>query len=49
MAKLIYLADDEENIRVLMKAFLENEGYAGDGFFRTDPAFARHLKDRSPI
>ena len=28
MAKLIYLADDEENIRVLMKAFLENKGYA---------------------
>ena len=28
MAKPIYLADDEENIRVLMKAFLENEGYA---------------------
>ena len=27
MAKLIYLADDEENIRLLMKQFLENEGY----------------------
>lgn len=27
MPKLIYIADDEENIRSLMKTFLENEGY----------------------
>ena len=27
MPKLIYIADDEENIRLLIKAFLENEGY----------------------
>ena len=27
MSKLIYVADDEENIRMLIKSFLENEGY----------------------
>ena len=26
--KLIYAADDEKNIRGLLKSFLENEGYA---------------------
>lgn len=35
MAKLIYVADDEKNIRDLIKCFLENEGYLveifGDG------------------
>ena len=28
MQKLIYIADDEQNIRQMMKAFLESEGYA---------------------
>lgn len=36
MQKLIYIADDEQNIRMMMKTFLENEGYAvevfGDGY-----------------
>ena len=27
LSKLIYVADDEENIRMLIKSFLENEGY----------------------
>ena len=32
MSKLIYIADDEENIRVLIKTFLENEGYEVNAF-----------------
>ena len=32
MSKLIYIADDEENIRVLIKTFLENEGYEVKSF-----------------
>ena len=28
MQKLIYIADDEQNIRQIMKTFLESEGYA---------------------
>ena len=27
MQKLIYIADDEENIRLMMQTFLESEGY----------------------
>ena len=27
MGKLIYVADDELNIRTMIKAFLENEGF----------------------
>lgn len=32
MPKLIYVADDEQNIRSLMKTFLENEGYEVETF-----------------
>lgn len=36
MKKLIYIADDEQHIRMMMKTFLENEGYEveafGDGY-----------------
>ena len=32
MAKLIYVADDEKNIRSLMKTFLESEGYEVEVF-----------------
>lgn len=32
MSKLIYIADDEKNIRSLMKVFLENEGYEVETF-----------------
>lgn len=32
MSKLIYVADDEENIRSIMKIFLENEGYHVETF-----------------
>lgn len=44
MQKLIYIADDEQNIRMMMKTFLENEGYAvevfGDGY-----SIVRYPKD----
>ena len=32
MKKLIYIADDEENIRSLVKTFMENEGYEVETF-----------------
>lgn len=32
MQKLIYIADDEKNIRMMMKTFLENEGYFVEAF-----------------
>lgn len=32
MSKLIYIADDEENIRSIMKIFLENAGYCVEAF-----------------
>lgn len=32
MQKLIYIADDEKNIRMMMKTFLENEGYLVEAF-----------------
>lgn len=32
MQKLIYIADDETHIRMMMKAFLENEGYLVEAF-----------------
>ena len=32
MDKLIYIADDEDNIRMLMKTFLENEGFKVETF-----------------
>lgn len=32
MAKCIYVADDEEHIRMLIKTFLENEGYEVSAF-----------------
>lgn len=34
MQKLIYIADDEQNIRQMMKAFLESEGYAVEDIFQ---------------
>lgn len=32
MNKLIYIADDEENIRHIMQMFLEKEGFQTEGF-----------------
>ena len=36
MQKLIYIADDEKNIRNLVKAFLEKEGYTVEAFENGD-------------
>ena len=47
MAKLIYIADDEENIRVLMKTFLENEGYEVE-VFSTGTAVREAFEKRIP-
>lgn len=32
MQRLIYVADDEENIRLMMKTFLESEGFSVETF-----------------
>ena len=48
MSKLIYFADDEENIRALVKTFLENEGYEVKLFKNgtsVREAFDRHVPD----
>ena len=42
--KLIYAADDEKNIRGLLKSFLENEGYAVEVFETGDLLFEKFLK-----
>ena len=47
-AKVIYIADDEANIRVAIKAFLENAGYAVTDFENGDlllTAFKEHEAD----
>lgn len=36
MSKLIYVADDESNIRELLKRFLENAGYEVETFENGD-------------
>ena len=48
MPKQIYLADDEENIRILMKTFLETEGYEVQLFSSGEEirkAFDAHVPD----
>ena len=42
--KLIYAADDEKNIRGLLKSFLENEGYAVEVFETGDLLSEKFLK-----
>lgn len=42
--KLIYAADDEKNIRELLKSFLENEGYSVEVFETGDLLFEKFLK-----
>lgn len=41
MSKLIYAADDEQNIRELIQSFLEEEGYEVETFETGDDLFAR--------
>ena len=48
MPKLIYVADDEKNIRSLMKIFLENEGYEVETFsdgYSIKQAIDSHMPD----
>lgn len=44
MSKLIYAADDEENIRKLVKSFLEREGYVVEVFPTGDSLLARFME-----
>ena len=39
MNKLIYIADDDDNIRNLLKTFLEREGFHVTGFTNGDRLF----------
>ena len=39
MNKLIYIADDDDNIRNLLKTFLEREGFHVTGFPNGDKLF----------
>ncbi len=41
MSKLIYIADDEENIRHIMQMFLEKEGFRTEGFSDAQALWAR--------
>lgn len=43
--KLIYIADDEKNIRLLMKSFLENAGYAVTLFENGDLLYEAYKKN----
>jgi DNA-binding response OmpR family regulator len=43
MSKMIYIADDDENVRVLLKSFLEKEGYFTKDFANGDLLFDAFL------
>lgn len=43
MSKLIYIADDEENVRVLIQGFLKKEGYVVEAFENGDILFETFL------
>ncbi len=49
MSKLIYIADDEENIRELIKSFLLNEGYRVKTFKNGDDLFDEFVKTSSDL
>ena len=42
--KTVYIADDDENIRQVVKTFLINDGYAAEGFPTGDALLERFLK-----
>lgn len=44
MSKLIYIADDEDNIRYLVKTFLENNGYKVEDFKNGDLLYDKFTK-----
>lgn len=45
MDKLIYIADDDENIRNLVKMFLESDGYIVKTFVTGDDLFSKYKKE----
>lgn len=45
MEKIIYIADDDNNIRNLLKSFLEREGYVVFGFETGDDLYKRFIVD----
>ena len=47
MQKLIYIADDEQNIRQMMKAFWESEGYAIE-VFSNGAEIRRAVRQKTP-
>jgi len=46
MPELIYIADDEQNIRDVVKTFLESEGYLVTAFESGDELLAAFKKNR---
>jgi DNA-binding response OmpR family regulator len=49
MGKLIYLADDEKNIRDLIQRFLENDGFEVKTFHNGDSLLKAHLEHPSDL
>lgn len=49
MSKLIYIADDEDNIRNLISSFLTKEGYTVEAFSNGDELFKRFLEKQSDL
>jgi len=49
MNKLIYLAEDEANIRIPIKAFLEKEGYTVNAFENGDLLFEEFSKKQADL
>ncbi len=49
MSKLIYIADDEKNIRELVKCFLENQGYEVETFSNGDDLFKRYKEKNADM
>ncbi len=49
MSKLIYIADDEQNIRELIKSFLINEGYSVNAFKNGDDLYDEFVRKPSDL
>ena len=49
MEKVIYIADDEKNIRELVKCFLENQGYEVETFSNGDDLFKRYKEKNADM
>lgn len=49
MSELIYMADDEKNIRELVKCFLENQGYEVETFSNGDDLFKRYKEKNADM